>query len=244
MSGTNAKVEPGRALGGPLPTAGAGGAAALGTDDPRALGQTLGIEITVVQAAALRQYLDLLKRWNATYNLTSVRDPAAMFTQHLADCLAVVPPLRRQLGAGVETCRVLDVGSGGGLPGVVLAVVLPELQVLCVDAVGKKAAFVRQVAGNLALNNLKASHSRVEALRVEPFHLITSRAFSSLADFVRLTRGHLLPNGAWMAMKGRLPEEEIAALPADIEVFHVEQLNVPGLDAQRCLVWMRLKAND
>ena len=244
MSGTNAKVEPDRALGGPAPMAGAGGAAALGTDDPRTLGQTLGIEITVAQAAALRQYLDLLKRWNATYNLTSVRDPAAMFTQHLADCLAVVPPLRRQLGEGHEARRVLDVGSGGGLPGVVLAVVLPELQVLCVDAVGKKAAFVRQVAGNLGLNNLQASHSRVEALRVEPFDLITSRAFSALADFVSLTRKHLLPNGAWMAMKGRLPEEEIAALPADIEVFHVEQLNVPGLDAQRCLVWMRVKAND
>lgn len=244
MSGKKAKGEPGRAMPDPGVLAAAGSAANFGSDDPQTLGRMLGIEITLAQATALRQYLDLLKHWNATYNLTSVRDPAAMFTQHLADCLAVVPPLRCHLGADDGGRRVLDVGSGGGLPGVVLAVVLPELQVLCVDAVGKKAAFVRQVAGNLGLSNLKASHSRVEALRVEPVHLITSRAFSSLADFVSLTRGHLLPHGAWMAMKGRLPDEEIAALPSDIEVFHVEQLNVPGLDAQRCLVWMRLKAND
>lgn len=241
MTGPAATGEPGRAGAG---TETGGRAVAFGADDPQTLGHTLGIEITAAQATALRQYLDLLKRWNATYNLTSVREPAAMFTQHLADCLSVVPSLRRHLGAGAGPRRVLDVGSGGGLPGVVLAVVLPELQVLCVDAVGKKAAFVRQVAGNLCLNNLKASHSRVEALHIEPVHLITSRAFSSLADFVRLTRQHLLPDGAWMAMKGRAPEEEIALLPADIEVFHVEQLNVPGLDAQRCLVWMRLKAND
>jgi 16S rRNA (guanine527-N7)-methyltransferase len=209
-----------------------------------ALGQSLGLQISAGQSAALLLYLDLLKHWNATYNLTSVRDPAAMFTQHLADCLAVVPALKRHLDKTSAPQRVLDVGSGGGLPGVVLAVLLPELQVLCVDTVGKKAAFVRQVAGQLRLHNLRAEHSRVENLRIDPQHLITSRAFSSLADLVRLTRVHLLPQGVWMAMKGRLPEEEIAGLPADIEVFHVEHLAVPGLDAQRCLVWMRLKSKD
>lgn len=208
------------------------------------LGKSLGLQISAEQATALLQYLRLLKHWNATYNLTSVRDPAAMFTHHLADCLAVVPALRRHLAGGAGLQRVLDVGSGGGLPGVVLAVLMPELQVLCVDAVGKKAAFVRQVAGNLRLNNLRAAHLRVENLDVEKFPLITSRAFSSLADFVRLTRTKLLPQGAWMAMKGRLPSGEIAALPADVEVFHVEHLQVPGLDAQRCIVWMRLKANN
>ncbi len=208
------------------------------------LGKSLGLQISAEQATTLLKYLRLLQHWNITYNLTSVRDPAAMFTQHLADCLAVVPALRRHLIGGAGPQRVLDVGSGGGLPGVVLAVLMPELQVLCVDAVGKKTAFVRQVAGNFRLDNLHAAHSRVENLDVEPFPLITSRAFSSLADLVRLTRAQLLPQGAWMAMKGRLPGEEIAALPADVEVFHVEHLQVPGLDAQRCLVWMRLKVNN
>lgn len=183
-------------------------------------------------------YLGLLAKWNAAYNLTSVRDPAQMRIQHLADCLAVVEPLRRQLGAGAPA-RILDVGSGGGLPGVVLAIAEPAWDVTCIDAVGKKAAFVRQVAGELALPNLHAEHARVEALEAEPFDVITSRAFGSLADFVRWTRPLLAAGGVWMAMKGRRPDDEIAALPSDVEVFHVEPLAVPGLDAERCLVWMR-----
>jgi 16S rRNA (guanine527-N7)-methyltransferase len=134
---------------------------------------------------------------------------------------------------------VLDVGSGGGLPGVVLALMRPALDVTCVDAVGKKAAFVRQVAGALALPNLHAVHGRVEALRAPPFELVTSRAFASLADFVRLTRPLLAPGGSWLAMKGKLPADEIAALPADVTVFHVEPIGVPGLDAERCLVWIK-----
>lgn len=190
---------------------------------------------TSAQAAALQAYLALLQRWNTTYNLTAVRDPAEMLTQHLADCLAVIEPLQRRLTQG----RVLDVGSGGGLPGVVIAVMLPGLQVTCVDTVGKKAAFIRQVAGALQLPNLRAEHARVEQLRLPAFDVITSRAFASLADFVRLTRPLLAADGVWLAMKGRVPDDEIAALPADIEVFHVEPLVVPGLDAQRCLVWMR-----
>jgi len=108
-----------------------------------------------------------------------------------------------------------------------------------VDTVGKKAAFVRQVAGELGLSNLHALHARVEVLPNAPFDVITSRAFASLPDFVRLTQGLLAPHGVWMAMKGRRPDDELAALPADIEVFHVEPLAVPGLDAERCLVWMR-----
>jgi 16S rRNA (guanine527-N7)-methyltransferase len=177
----------------------------------------------------------LLQRWNATYNLTAVREPAAMLTQHLADCLAVIQPLRRHAEGG----RLLDVGSGGGLPGVVIATLLPGWQVTCVDAVGKKMAFVRQVAGSLPLPNLRAEHTRIEQLKQPPFNLITSRAFASLADFTRLTRSHLAPGGVWMAMKGRAPDEEIAELPGDVKLFHVEQLAVPGLAAQRCLVWMR-----
>jgi 16S rRNA (guanine527-N7)-methyltransferase len=186
----------------------------------------------------LERYLALLARWNAAYNLTAVRDPVQMRTQHLAECLAVLPPLRRHLGAR-PTARFLDVGSGGGLPGVVLAAAEPSWDVTCVDAVGKKAAFVRQVAGELALPNLHAEHARVEALRAPPFDVITARAFAALPDFVRLTRPLLAPGGVWMAMKGKRPDDELAALPADIEAFHVEPLTVPGLDADRCLVWMQ-----
>jgi 16S rRNA (guanine527-N7)-methyltransferase len=195
----------------------------------------LGLAPSARQLQALADYLALLQRWNQTYNLTAVRDPAAMLSHHLADCLAVLAPLSAQLSQG----RVLDVGSGGGLPGVVLAIMRPELDVTCVDTVGKKAAFIRQVAGQLALPNLHAEHARVEQLRLSPFDLITSRAFASLADFVSLSRPLLAPHGVWMAMKGKHPSDELAALPAAVAVFHVEPLAVPGLDAERCLVWMR-----
>ena len=135
--------------------------------------------------------------------------------------------------------RLLDVGSGGGLPGVVLAVMAGTCDVTCVDAVGKKAAFLRQAAGTLKLQNLHASHSRVEDLRTPAFDVITARAFASLATLVSLTQQLLAPAGCWLAMKGQRPDDEIAILPAAVEVFHVEHLQVPGLEAQRCLVWMR-----
>jgi 16S rRNA (guanine527-N7)-methyltransferase len=207
----------------------------------QALCDNLGLLVTPNEVVALGRYLDLLQHWNAAYNLTAVRDRQAMLSHHLADCLAIAPALQRwQREAGQQDAyRVLDVGSGGGLPGVVLAVLWPQWQVSCVDAVGKKAAFVRQVAGALPLPNLLAVHCRVEALRGPGFHIITSRAFATLSDFVRLSRQSLAPRGVWLAMKGRRPEEEIDALPSDVQVFHVEQLTVPGLDAQRCLVWMR-----
>ena len=195
----------------------------------------LDLAPTAAQLQQLLQYLDLLQRWNRTYNLTAVRERDAMLTQHLVDCLAALRPLLRQLPEG----RVLDVGSGGGLPGVVLAVMVPALDLTCVDAVGKKAAFVRQVAGALGLRNLHAEHARVETMSAAPFDVITSRAFASLVDFTALSFQVLKPGGCWMAMKGKRPTVEIAALPAAVEVFHVEQLFVPGLDAERHLVWMR-----
>ena len=198
----------------------------------------LGLVLTGPTLDSLVAYLALLRKWNAAYNLTAVRDAVQMRTQHLADCLAVIEPLRRQT-APARALRILDVGSGGGLPGVVLALVEPAWDVSCVDAVGKKAAFIRQAAGELALPNLHALHARVEALAGPPFDVITSRAFASLPDFVRLTRPLLAPGGVWMAMKGRRPDDELATLPADIDVFHVEPLAVPGLDADRCLIWMR-----
>ncbi|WP_374315459.1 16S rRNA (guanine(527)-N(7))-methyltransferase RsmG [Aquabacterium sp.] len=194
-------------------------------------------DLTDGQVAGLLGYVEMMSRWNKTYNLTAVRDPQDMLRLHLLDSLVVRAPLWRHLGE--QPSAVLDVGSGGGLPGVVLAITMRQLEVTCVDAVAKKTAFVRQVAAELKLPNLRAQHARVETLPAKPWPVITSRAFASLLDFVSLTRGLLAPGGVWMAMKGKVPDEEIAALPSGVEVFHVEQLRVPGLDAERCLVWMR-----
>lgn len=196
----------------------------------------LGIALEPRTLQRLLDYLALLQRWNATYNLTAIRDPALMVTQHLADCMAAVPPLQRQVGAA--DASLLDVGSGGGLPGVVIAVLCPQITVTCVDTVGKKAAFVRQAGAELQLPNLRSEHARVEQLDGR-FDIVASRAFATLDDFCRLTRPCLADRGVWMAMKGKLPHDEIAALPTTIEVFHVEPLSVPGLDADRCVVWMR-----
>ena len=199
----------------------------------------LSLELTDAQRAQLLDYLALLGKWNKVYNLTAVRDPAEMLTHHLLDSLAVVAPLRRQGGDG--TLRLLDVGSGGGLPGVVIAICCPSVQVTCVDAVAKKAAFVQQVAVSLGLPNLRGLHARVEAVN-ETFDVVASRAFASLVDFTGWSTSTLAPDGVWMAMKGKHPQEEIAALPPAVEVFHVEQLQVPGLGAERCLIWMRPRA--
>lgn len=200
----------------------------------------LGLALDEARQDQLLTFLALLQQWNRVYNLTSVRDPGEMLTHHLLDSLAVVQPLRRHLEqAGAPAApRLLDVGSGGGLPGVVLAVCLPELSVTCVDAVAKKAAFVQQVAGALQLRHLRGVHARVEKL-AGAFDVVSSRAFASLADFTAWTRHLLAPQGAWLAMKGKPPHEEIAALPADVAVFHVEPLQVPQLDAERCIVWLR-----
>lgn len=206
-----------------------------GVDAILSLGAELGVQLNGSQASTLLAYLDLLARWNVTYNLTAVRSREGLWTQHLADSLAVVSPLQAQLPSG----RVLDVGSGGGLPGAVIAACLPRLEVSCVDAVAKKAAFLRQVAGELKLPHLLSIHARVEALKTPVFDVVISRAFASLANFVTLTHSALAPQGVWLAMKGKTPDEEMAALPATVDVFHVEQLKVPGLDARRCLVWMR-----
>ena len=202
-----------------------------------ALAARIPLAITGRDRDALMQYLALLHRWNSTYNLTAVRDPAQMLTQHVIDCLAIIPALRRH--AGDTPQRTLDVGSGGGLPGAVLAILNPGWDVTCVDSVGKKAAFIQQAAVELQLRNLHAQHVRVEQMRDRSFQLITSRAFASLADFVALTKDQLAPGGTWVAMKARHPQAELAALPPDVAVFHVEQLHVPDLAAERCLVWMR-----
>lgn len=204
-----------------------------------AAAEQLGLALTSPQLDRLLAYLDLIQKWNKVYNLTAVREPAAMLTQHLVDSLSILPPLIEH--AAGRPRRLLDVGSGGGLPGVVIAICRPEFEVVCVDAVAKKARFIAQVAAELGLANLRGEHARVEALKLPPFDLVTSRAFASLVDFTTLTRPQLAPGAVWAAMKGQHPADEIAALPADLDVFHVEQLTVPGLDAQRCLVWIRPK---
>lgn len=198
----------------------------------------LGLTLEAGTADRLLAYLDLLQRWNKVYNLSALRDPAEMLTHHLLDCLAILPAVQRH--AQGRPLRILDVGSGGGLPGVVLAVMEPQWSVTCVDAVAKKASFVRQVAGDLGLPNLRAAHARVEDMRPTALYdLVVSRAFASLGDFTAWSRNRLAPGGVWLAMKGRAPDDEVAALPPDVVVFHVEQLHVPGLAAQRCLVWLK-----
>lgn len=197
----------------------------------------LGRTITRTQADQLLAYLDLLARWNRVYNLTAVRDAAQMGTHHLLDSLSIVPPLERH--AAGRTLTILDVGSGGGLPGVVLAIVHPDWRVTCVDAVAKKAGFVQQVALELGLRNLHSAHARVENLAPAMADIVISRAFASLPDFTAWTLRHLAPHGVWLAMKGKHPTDEIAALPRETQVFHVEQIQVPGLDADRCAIWLR-----
>lgn len=205
-------------------------------DTLRAGAAALACPLGDTQLDQLLAYRDLIARWNRVYNLTAVREPAQMLVQHLLDSLAVVAPLRRTLEG--QPARLLDVGSGGGLPGVVIAIACPELQVHCVDAVAKKATFVRQVGAELGLPNLQAHHARVEQLALPGFQVVTSRAFASLADFTALTRHLLAPGGRWMAMKGPQVEAERRDLPADVAVLGQETLQVPGLDAQRCLLWL------
>ena len=202
--------------------------------------RALGLQLSDEQVSLLLDYLALLQKWNKVYNLTAVRDPAEMMTHHLLDSLAAIGPLLRQTGG--QSIKLLDVGSGGGLPGVVIAITCPQIQVSCVDTVGKKAAFIQQAAAALKLPNLRGVHARVESLKAEEgagFDVVCSRAFASLVDFTAWSSSALKPGAVWMAMKGKHPADEIAALPASVAVFHVEQLTVPGLDAERCIVWLR-----
>ena len=247
----------------------------------------MNLALTPLDLGRLLDYLALLRRWNKVYNLTALRSSSMMVSHHLADCLAVVRPLetmltlRRQTpnsappktAVGNSEVRVVDVGSGGGLPGIVLAIAHQDWTVHCVDAVAKKTSFVRQVAVELGLKNLVPIHGRVTtppvthannpsagpANRHQPmdkpgstprpplesasYDLVISRAFASLAGFTNLTRHLLAPHGCWVAMKAHLHDEELSELAPDVEVFHVEQLAVPGLDAQRCLVWMAPRPN-
>jgi 16S rRNA (guanine527-N7)-methyltransferase len=204
--------------------------------------ESLSLNVAEPQQRQLLSYMTLIQKWNKVYNLTALRQAQEILTHHLLDSLSAVSPLlghiaktKGDANAGIE---LLDVGSGGGLPGVVIAICCPNIRVTCVDTVSKKAAFVQQVAASLRLSNLRGVHARVESL-TGPYDVVCSRAFASLPDFVSWSAAALSDGGVWMAMKGKLPEAEMAALPSFAEVFHVEQLQVPGLEADRCMVWMK-----
>lgn len=202
--------------------------------------KALQLDLSEQQVDQLLAYQAMIAKWTKVYNLTSVRDPAEMMTHHLLDSLAAIPALQRHLNcAGLEQgSRLLDVGSGAGLPGVVIAICCPRVAVTCVDTVAKKAAFIKQAALALKLPNLTGLHARVESI-TETFDVICSRAFASLVDFTNWSAVALAPQGVWMAMKGKNPADELQALPPAIAMFHVEQLKVPGLDAERCILWLR-----
>ncbi len=207
----------------------------------------LDLSLNDEQVTRLLDYMALIEKWTKVYNLTAVRNPVEMLTHHLLDSLAVISPLRAQLAStGIQArteasgakLRLLDVGSGAGLPGAVIAICCPDIAVDCVDTVAKKAAFIQQVALGLKLPNLRGVHARVENL-TDKYAVVSSRAFASLVDFTQWSVAALAEGGVWMGMKGKHPAEEMAALPASVNVFHVEQLTVPGLDAERCIIWMR-----
>lgn len=205
--------------------------------------QQLGLSLDDQQIAQLMAFLDLLQKWNKVYNLTSVRDPQEMLTHHLLDSLAAVPPLVRHLqGSGLPAPRLLDVGSGGGLPAVVFAICLPQLDVSCVDTVGKKIAFIQQAAAALRLRNLHGIQSRVEQLS-QQYDVVSCRAFAALQDFTAWSAQTLKADGIWLAMKAKRPDDELALLPATVQLLNIEPLQVPGLDAERCIVWMRHQAS-
>lgn len=194
--------------------------------------QALQLSLSDAQQTQLLDYLALLSKWNSVYNLTAVRDPMQMVTQHLLDSLAAVPAF-----AGAP--HVLDVGAGGGLPGMVLAIARPDMKVSLIDTVHKKTAFLTQAKAELGLNNVSVHTARVEQLQApHKFDVITSRAFAELADFVTWSAHLLQQGGRFIAMKGVLPKEEIARLPSGWKVTKVQPLSVPGLNAERHLIFI------
>ena len=197
--------------------------------------RAMGLELSALQSERLLAYGALILKWNKVYNLTALRDPPSVLTHHLLDSLSVIAPLARVRPGAAS---LLDVGSGAGLPGAVIAILRDDIVVSCLDAVAKKTAFVQQVAAELQLPNLRGLHARVESLEGR-YDVISSRAFAALADFFNGSAQLLVEQGVWLAMKGKVPTEEVTAAPAGVDVFHVEQLTVPGLDAERCIVWAR-----
>ena len=215
------------------------GAAVTTPADPLADGAAaLGLVLDAAQRARLAAFVALLAKWNRTYNLTAIRDADRMLTHHLLDALAVLPHLPARAGL-----RVLDVGSGGGIPGIPLAIARPDWHLVLVDSNHKKVAFMTQAMIELKLANVEAHAARIEDFTpAAPFDVVISRAFSDLATFAATSARHLAPDGVLAAMKGVHPDEELAELPDTLVVVAKPALTVPGLDAARHLILMRHRA--
>lgn len=198
--------------------------------------RALGIELAAATVQRLLDYRVELEKWNAAYNLTAIRLPSEMVTRHLLDSLALLPLLRDSPRPQAEN-RLLDVGAGAGLPGLVLAIADPALQVTVLDSNGKKARFMRHAVRALALGNAEVAEARVEDWQPQQaYQYIASRAFAQLGDFVAASRHLLAPGGQWLAMKGKLDKSELAAIPAAIEIREIRRLSVPGLNEERHVI--------
>lgn len=205
----------------------------------------LGLALDDAQLAQLQRYAALLQRWNRVHNLTALDAPLQVLSHHLLDSLAIVAPLRAVAADIPEegrAPRVLDVGAGGGLPGIPLAIALPAWRFTLLDKVAKKTAFLTQAVLELQLRNVEVATARVEDWRAPPFDIVVARAYASLAELVRGTHALLAPGGRWCAMKGTVPLDEIAELDAEsrpgppVKLLHTIKLQVPRLDAERHLV--------
>jgi len=198
-------------------------------------GGLAALSLDAALAEPLLRYLGELEKWNRAYNLTAVRDPAEMVTRHLLDSLVLIRGGETRFT--LPATRLLDVGAGAGLPGIVLAIARPQLQVTVLDSNGKKARFMRHAVRTLGLDNVEVVEGRAEDLEAEaPFPAVVSRAFASLADFVRLTDNALAADGQWLAMKGKLSDSETKDIPGDVKILDIHRLDVPGLAEARQLV--------
>jgi 16S rRNA (guanine527-N7)-methyltransferase len=195
----------------------------------------LDVDLSVGQSERLERFVRLLLRWNRTHNLTAITRPDEILTHHLLDSLSVAPEL-----SAAKPLRILDAGAGAGFPGIPLAIALPAHHFALIDAVAKKCAFMTQARLELGLDNVEVLNRRLEQLRAPPFDAIVSRALGSLTEFVQLTRHLLAPGGRWLAMKGRLPADELNELPADVVATRTVTLRVPRLEEARHLVVLQL----
>ena len=205
----------------------------------RTVAQELSLPLSDDQEKAIERFVERMAKWNKVYNLTAIRVEQDIWSHHVYDSMAALASVDDQVGV-TKARHVLDVGSGGGLPGVIWSILRADWKVTCIDAVAKKVAFIQQVinATPLVSGRLNAVHARVQEHQ-GAYDVVTSRAFASLSDFTNWTAHLLKPGGLWLAMKGKWPDDEINALPEGIEVFHVKQLHVPHLDEERWLIWLR-----
>ncbi len=197
--------------------------------------QSMGLSLTTAQQLLLLEYVALLKKWNSTYNLTALRDEHTMISHHVLDSLTLLPYIQ-------HAQTLMDVGSGGGMPGIPTAICRPDLQITLLDANTKKTSFLQQAVIELGLHNVSVASGRVEAMHDKKVDVVTSRAFAELADFISLTKHLLNENGYWAAMKGVYPYEELEHVPASVVVEKVDKLTVPMLNAERHMVIMRPQA--